>query len=179
MALRHMVTEGVSVHFVILLVDRSWSTEAASSLLARLGAYLARQRASAWAGSATWRTKRKLIMGLLLALSSLGFSHGLHRRAGSVYAVHDHLLAGLRRPGIAARTDPRRLFRHQGIRNYSRRQPDHHHRRNFHGAHSRRFFVRSHAQLYDRVRHIRRRLASARWRCCFWAKRPQAPTLSQ
>ena len=33
MALRHMVTEGVSVHFVILLVDRGWSTEAASSLL--------------------------------------------------------------------------------------------------------------------------------------------------
>jgi hypothetical protein len=28
-----MVTEGVSVHFVILLVDRRWSTEAASSLL--------------------------------------------------------------------------------------------------------------------------------------------------
>ncbi len=27
MALRHMVTEGVSVHFVILLVDRGWSTE--------------------------------------------------------------------------------------------------------------------------------------------------------
>jgi hypothetical protein len=33
MALRHLVTEGVSVHFVILLVDRGWSTEAASSLL--------------------------------------------------------------------------------------------------------------------------------------------------
>ena len=33
MALRHMVTEGVSVHFVILLVDRGWSTEAASGLL--------------------------------------------------------------------------------------------------------------------------------------------------
>ena len=33
MALRHLVTEGVSVHFVILLVDRGWSTAAASSLL--------------------------------------------------------------------------------------------------------------------------------------------------
>ncbi|MBI2210038.1 MAG: MFS transporter, partial [Deltaproteobacteria bacterium] len=33
MGLRHMVTEGVSVHFVILLVDRGWSTEAASGLL--------------------------------------------------------------------------------------------------------------------------------------------------
>jgi MFS family permease len=32
MALRHMVTEGVSVHFVILLVDRGWTTEAAFSI---------------------------------------------------------------------------------------------------------------------------------------------------
>ena len=50
-ALRHMVTEGVSVHFVILLVDRGWSTETASGLLglsALIGA-----RASPWAGWAT------------------------------------------------------------------------------------------------------------------------------
>ena len=33
MGMRHLVTEGVSVHFVILLVDRGWSTEAASTLL--------------------------------------------------------------------------------------------------------------------------------------------------
>jgi MFS family permease len=68
MALRHMVTEGVSVHFVILLVDRGWSTEAASTLLgisaligapARLG--------MGWLGDLA--DKRKLVMGLLLALS--------------------------------------------------------------------------------------------------------------
>jgi MFS family permease len=67
MALRHMVTEGVSVHFVILLVDRGWSTPAASSLLgvsaligspARLG--------MAWLGDLF--DKRRLIMGLLLSL---------------------------------------------------------------------------------------------------------------
>jgi MFS family permease len=67
MALRHMVTEGVSVHFVILLVDRGWSTTAASSLLgvsaligspARLG--------MAWLGDLF--DKRRLIMGLLLSL---------------------------------------------------------------------------------------------------------------
>jgi MFS family permease len=68
MALRHMVTEGVSVHFVILLVDRSWSTEAASTLLgisaligapARLG--------MGWLGDLV--DKRKLLIGLLMALS--------------------------------------------------------------------------------------------------------------
>jgi MFS family permease len=68
MAFRHMVTEGVSVHFVILLVDRGWTTEAASGLLgisaligapARLG--------MGWLGDIL--DKRQLIMGLLLALS--------------------------------------------------------------------------------------------------------------
>jgi cyanate permease len=67
MALRHLVTEGVSVHFVILLVDRGWSTAAASSLLgisaligapARLG--------MGWLGDLL--DKRKMMMGLLLAL---------------------------------------------------------------------------------------------------------------
>lgn len=68
MALRHMVTEGVSVHFVILLVDRGWTTAAASTLLgistligtpARLGL--------GWLGDLC--DKRRLTMGLLLALS--------------------------------------------------------------------------------------------------------------
>jgi MFS family permease len=68
MALRHMVTEGVSVHFVILLVDRGWSTAAASGLLglsvligapARLG--------MAWLGDVL--DKRRLIIGLLMSLS--------------------------------------------------------------------------------------------------------------
>jgi len=68
MALRHMVTEGVSVHFVILLVDRGWSMETASTLLgvsafigvpARLGA--------GWLGDLV--DKRRLIICLLLALS--------------------------------------------------------------------------------------------------------------
>lgn len=67
MALRHMVTEGVSVHFVILLVDRGWSTGAASGLLgistligapARLG--------MGWLGDLF--DKRRLIMWILFAL---------------------------------------------------------------------------------------------------------------
>ena len=67
MALRHMVTEGVSVHFVILLVDRGWSTEAASSLLGLSAVIGAPTRIGAgWLGDIL--DKRKLIMMLLLAL---------------------------------------------------------------------------------------------------------------
>ena len=65
--LRHLVTEGVSVHFVVLLVDRGWTQELASSILglsnlisvpARLG--------FGWLGDSL--DKRGLMMGLLTAL---------------------------------------------------------------------------------------------------------------
>jgi len=68
MALRHMVTEGVSVHFVILLVDRGWSMEAASSLLGVSALIGAPARIGmGWLGDLA--DKRRLIMGLLAALS--------------------------------------------------------------------------------------------------------------
>jgi MFS family permease len=68
MALRHMVTEGVSVHFVILLVDRGWSTEAASTLLGVSALIGAPARIGmGWLGDHA--DKRKMIMGLLGALS--------------------------------------------------------------------------------------------------------------
>jgi MFS family permease len=68
MALRHMVTEGVSVHFVILLVDRGWSTETASSLLGLSALIGAPARIGVgWLGDVV--DKRRLVMALLLALS--------------------------------------------------------------------------------------------------------------
>lgn len=67
MALRHMVTEGVSVHFVILLVDRGWSTEAASGLLGISALISAPARLGmGWLGDLL--DKRRLIIGLLLSL---------------------------------------------------------------------------------------------------------------
>jgi len=68
MALRHLVTEGVSVHFVILLVDRGWSTTAASALLG-LSAFIGAPAriGMAWLGDLF--DKRRLIIILLLALS--------------------------------------------------------------------------------------------------------------
>ncbi|MGH7834716.1 MAG: MFS transporter, partial [Candidatus Binatia bacterium] len=69
MALRHLVTEGVSVHFVILLVDRGWSTTAASGLLGASALIGAPARlAMGWLGDLL--DKRRLIMGLLISLSA-------------------------------------------------------------------------------------------------------------
>jgi OFA family oxalate/formate antiporter-like MFS transporter len=68
MALRHMVTEGVSVHFVILLVDRGWSTEAASTLLGVSALIGVPSRVGVgWLGDLV--DKRQLVMGMLIALS--------------------------------------------------------------------------------------------------------------
>jgi MFS family permease len=68
MGMRHLVTEGVSVHFVILLVDRGWSTEAASTLLGSSALIGAPARIGmGWLGDLL--DKRRLVMGLLLALS--------------------------------------------------------------------------------------------------------------
>ena len=68
MGMRHLVTEGVSVHFVILLVDRGWSTEAASTLLGISALIGAPARIGmGWLGDLL--DKRRLVMGLLLSLS--------------------------------------------------------------------------------------------------------------
>jgi MFS family permease len=79
MALRHMVTEGVSVHFVILLVDRGWGMEAAAGLLGLSALIGAPARIGmGWLGDLL--DKRKLVMGLLLALSVSVFFMGWSAR---------------------------------------------------------------------------------------------------
>ncbi len=74
-ALRHMVTEGVSVHFVILLVDRGWSMAAASSLLGLSTLMGAPARIGmGWLGDIV--EKRLLIIGLLFSLGVSVFFMG-------------------------------------------------------------------------------------------------------
>ena len=74
-ALRHMVTEGVSVHFVILLVDRGWSTAAASTVLGLSTLISAPARLGmGWLGDLV--EKRLLNIGLLLGLSISVFFMG-------------------------------------------------------------------------------------------------------
>lgn len=78
MGLRQLVTEGVSVHFVILLVDRGWGQELASSLLGISALIGAPARLGfGWLGDLA--SKRHLIMGLL---SALGVSVFLMGRLG-------------------------------------------------------------------------------------------------
>jgi MFS family permease len=75
MGLRHLVTEGVSVHFVILLVDRGWSTAAASTLLGISALIGAPARIGmGWLGDLL--DKRRLVMALLVSLSGSVFFMG-------------------------------------------------------------------------------------------------------
>jgi MFS family permease len=75
MALRHLVTEGVSVHFVILLVDRGWSVESGATLLGLSTLIGAPARIGmGWLGDLL--DKRKLVMALLIGLSLSVFFMG-------------------------------------------------------------------------------------------------------
>jgi MFS family permease len=66
-ALRHMVTEGVSVHFVVLLVDRGWSQELAAAMLGISNLISVPSRLGfGWLGD--FADKRRLMMGLLMSL---------------------------------------------------------------------------------------------------------------
>lgn len=68
MGLRQMVTEGVSVHLVILLVDRGWRQEVAASLLGTSAVIGVPARlAFGWMGD--FIDKRRLMIGLLGALT--------------------------------------------------------------------------------------------------------------
>jgi MFS family permease len=103
MALRHMVTEGVSVHFVILLVDRGWSTEAASGLLGVSALIGAPTRIGmGWLGDMV--DKRKLIMGLLLALSASVCVMGW--AAGSFFFTTFMIIYSLAYGGLASLQEP-------------------------------------------------------------------------
>jgi MFS family permease len=103
MAMRHMVTEGVSVHFVILLVDRGSSMEIASSLLglsaligmpARIG--------MGWLGDRM--DKRRLAMALLAALSAsvLVMGYAAHVLIFGTFTIIYSLAYG----GLAALQEP-------------------------------------------------------------------------
>ena len=115
MALRHMVTEGISVHFVILLVDRGWTTEAASGLLGISALIGAPSRLGmAWLGD--WLDKRRLMMGLLVVLSISVFFMGwsAHPHIFIVFMVTYSLAFG----GLASLQEPIRVD-YFGTRNFA------------------------------------------------------------
>ena len=103
MALRHMVTEGVSVHFVILLVDRGWSTEAASGLLGVSALIGAPARVGmGWLGDLV--DKRRLMMGLLFALSFSVFLMGY--TAAAIVFTPCMIIYSLAYGGLASLQEP-------------------------------------------------------------------------
>jgi MFS family permease len=102
-ALRHMVTEGVSVHFVILLVDRGWSTAAASTLLGLSTLIGAPTRIGmGWLGDMV--EKRLLNIGLLLALAVSVFFMGWS--ADPVLFTSFMVLYSLAYGGLASLQEP-------------------------------------------------------------------------
>jgi MFS family permease len=103
MGLRHLVTEGVSVHFVILLVDRGWSTEAASMLLGVSALIGAPARIGmGWLGDLL--DKRRLVMGLLVSLSFSVFLMGY--TAHAVVFTTCMIIYSLAYGGLAALQEP-------------------------------------------------------------------------
>jgi MFS family permease len=103
MGLRHLVTEGVSVHFVILLVDRGWSTEAASTLLGISALIGAPARIGmGWLGDLL--DKRRLVMALLMALSASVLLMG-YTAQGVVFATF-MIIYSLAYGGLAALQEP-------------------------------------------------------------------------
>jgi OFA family oxalate/formate antiporter-like MFS transporter len=98
-----MVTEGVSVHFVILLVDRGWSTTAASSLLGLSTLIGAPARIGmGWLGDLV--DKRQLNIGLLLALAIAVFFMG--RSADAVLFTTFMVVYSLAYGGLASLQEP-------------------------------------------------------------------------
>ena len=103
MGLRHLVTEGVSVHFVILLVDRGWSTEAASTLLGVSALIGAPARIGmGWLGDLL--DKRRLVMALLMALSASVLLMG-YTAQGVVFTTF-MIIYSLAYGGLAALQEP-------------------------------------------------------------------------
>jgi MFS family permease len=103
MGLRHLVTEGVSVHFVILLVDRGWSTEAASTLLGISALIGAPARIGmGWLGDLL--DKRRLVMALLMALSASVLLMG-YTAQGVMFATF-MIIYSLAYGGLAALQEP-------------------------------------------------------------------------
>ena len=152
MALRHMVTEGVSVHFVILLVDRGWSTEAASGLLGLSALIGAPARVGmGWLGDML--DKRRLMMGLLLALSFSVLLMG-YTAVAIVFTpcmiILTSPMAGLAslRSRFAPIISAPRLLPQSGC------ESKRHHGGHFHGPDHRRIPLRSDQELHACVRDI-------------------------
>ncbi len=115
MGLRQMVTEGISVHLVILLMDRGWGQEVASGLLGTSALIGAPARlAFGWMGD--FIDKRRLMIGLLVALSASVLIMGA--TASSAWFMAALLVYSLCYGGLASLQEPIRAD-YFGIRHFA------------------------------------------------------------
>ena len=115
MGLRQMVTEGISVHLVILLVDRGWGQELASGVLgisALVG--VPTRLAFGWMGD--FIDKRRMMIGLLGALSVSVLIMGA--TSSSAWFLAALLLYSLCYGGLASLQEPIRAD-YFGIRHFA------------------------------------------------------------
>ena len=122
MGLRQMVTEGISVHLVILLVDRGWRQEVAAGLLGT-SAFIGVPARLAFGWMGDFIDKRKLMIGLLAALSASVLTMGITDSSGwfmsalGVYSLCYGGLASLQEP---IRADYFGIRHFASIQGYSR-----------------------------------------------------------
>ncbi len=115
MGLRQMVTEGISVHLVILLVDRGWKQEVAAGLLGTSALIGVPSRlAFGWMGD--FIDKRKLMIGLLAALSVSVLTMGM--TASSAWFMAGLVVYSLCYGGLASLQEPIRAD-YFGIRHFA------------------------------------------------------------
>jgi len=122
MGLRQMVTEGISVHLVILLVDRGWRQEVAAGLLGA-SAFIGVPSRLAFGWMGDFIEKRKLMIGLLGALTASVLTMGItdssvwFMSALGVYSLCYGGLASLQEP---IRADYFGIRHFASIQGYSR-----------------------------------------------------------
>ncbi len=115
MGLRQMVTEGISVHLVILLVDRGWKQEVAAGLLGTSALIGVPSRlAFGWMGD--FIDKRKLMIGLLAALSVSVLTMGM--TTSSAWFMAGLVVYSLCYGGLASLQEPIRAD-YFGIRHFA------------------------------------------------------------
>lgn len=118
MGLRQMVTEGISVHLVILLVDRGWRQEVASAMLGT-SAFIGAPARLAFGWMGDFIDKRRLMIGLLGALGGAVLVMGT--TASPAWFMAALVVYSLCYGGLASLQEPIRAD-YFGIRDFARIQ---------------------------------------------------------
>ena len=115
MGLRQMVTEGISVHLVVLLVDRGWGQDLAGTLLG-VSALIGSPARLAFGWMGDFMDKRRLMIGLLGVLSASVLT--MATTASSTWFMAALVVYSLCYGGLASLQEPIRAD-YFGIRHFA------------------------------------------------------------